>query len=192
MLERILASTRLYDAAQVAVGAGLIRARLAANVGHAEHATVLDVGAGTGLYARCLPASARYVWFDNDVRKLRGYLRRGGGRAVIGDGCCMGLAAKSVDYAMCTGVIHHLDNAQATRLLDELARIVRRGIIVQDATTDSPTLASRVLWTLDKGVYPRSRHELLSMIGRRFRIGHSEEYAYCHRYLLVIAAPACS
>ena len=189
LLERIVHSTRLYDAAQFAAGAGLIRDRLRPRLQEVGNATVLDVGAGTGIYSACLPASARYIWFDKDPHKLRGFLRRGkGSPAVIGDATRIGLADKSVDYAMCTHVAHHLDDQQFVRFLAELARVTRRRIIVQDAIGNAG-VASRVLWRVDQGSYPRSRAQLLDALGRRFQIDHTEEYARFHRYLLVVGTP---
>jgi ubiquinone/menaquinone biosynthesis C-methylase UbiE len=188
VLRQILSSTRLYDAAQYAAGAGLIRDHLTRRLVDVGSATVLDVGAGTGLYASCLPDTARYIWFDNDAHKLRGFIRRGGGRAIIGDATSIALADKSVDFAMCTHVAHHLNDRQAEQFMSELARVTRRRIVVQDAVGPSGP-ASRLLWSIDKGSYPRTREQLLSLMSKRFTIAYSEEYSRFHTYLLVIATP---
>jgi SAM-dependent methyltransferase len=188
LIQRVLASTRLYDAAQFAAGAGLIRERLRPRLREVGSATVLDVGAGTGIYSACLPDSAKYIWLDNDRHKLRGFLRRGGGMAILGDATRIALADKSVDYSMCTHVAHHLDDQQMGQFLAELARVTRRRIIVQDAIGKAG-FRSRVLWSVDKGSYPRGRTELLNALGQRFTIEHTEEYARFHRYLLVVATP---
>ena len=186
LLQRIVHSTRLYDAAQFAAGAGLIRDRLRPRLREVEGATVLDVGAGTGIYSACLPASTRYIWFDNDPHKLRGFLRRRqGGLAIIGDATRIGLADKSIDYTMCTHVAHHLTDAQFLCFLGELARVTRKRVVVQDAI-DKAGWASRLLWKVDAGSHPRSRARLLEALGARFHIEHTEEYARFHRYLLVV------
>lgn len=188
LLQRIVESTHLYDAAQFAAGAGLIRQRLRPHLRHVGNATVLDVGAGTGIYSACLPESARYVWFDHDRHKLAAFRRRSGRLAIIGDATRIALADKSIDYSMCTHLAHHLDDQQFPQFLGELARVTRRGIVVQDAV-GAAGVASRMLWSIDRGSHPRSRTQLMQALSQWFTIEHTEEYARFHRYLLVVGSP---
>ena len=63
----------VYDQVQRLAGADAVRRRLRVRLAEAANQTVLDLGAGTGLYKHCLPDSARYVWVDADPLKLHGF-----------------------------------------------------------------------------------------------------------------------
>jgi ubiquinone/menaquinone biosynthesis C-methylase UbiE len=154
---------------------------------------VLDVGAGTGLYAQCLPPSAQYVWFDNDPNKLRGFLRRRAPHmwTVMGDARRIGVKDKGVDYVMCTGVTHHLSDAELSQFLGELARVARRGVILLDSVTTGGWL-SHMLWKLDRGSHPRTKESLLRALRTHFRLEYIEERAAFHRYVVMVASPAPS
>lgn len=49
-----------------------------------------------------------------------------------GDACRLPLADNSVDVVMCSLVLHHFAPAPARRLLREMARVARHGIVVDD------------------------------------------------------------
>ena len=66
----------LYDLIQSHVGGRQIVTRVAKELDELRAATVLDVGAGTGMVSGLVPRDARYLWLDNDPLKLRGLLKR--------------------------------------------------------------------------------------------------------------------
>lgn len=180
----------VYDRVQRLAGLDAVRRHLRPRLAETAGGTVLDVGAGTGLYLACLPPSARYIWLDNDLQKLQGFRDplAATPRALLGDAVCLGLRDRSVDYATCTNVTHHLDDAQLSRCLDELARVVRRKLILHDAVS-SPRRVSRLLWSCDRGSHPRSRETLVEACRRRFDIEDVETYSTYHEYLLLVAVP---
>ena len=179
----------VYDRVQRLAGAGVVRRRLRPRLAETGGRTVLDVGAGTGLYLSCLPPSARYIWLDNDLRKLEGFRSTPPARhALLGDAACLGLRDASVDFATCTNVSHHLDDGQLARCVDELARVVRGKLILHDAVTTARPI-SRLLWSLDRGSHPRSRDALVAAVQQRFDIEDLEQYSTWHEYLLLVAVP---
>ena len=185
-----VANPFVYDAIQYAVGVGMIRRHLASELRHAQHGTLLDVGAGTGLYVGCAPSSARYVWFDHDRAKLRGFWFRHGRStpAILGDATRIGLSDKSVDYAMCTNLMHHLSDVELSSLMGELARVTRRRVLLLDPLADA-SWVGQLLWKYDRGSYPRTRTRLLAAVSDAFEVERTREFARFHRYLLLVATP---
>lgn len=189
LLHRIVAQPAVYDTVQRLAGYKVTLRRLQPVLAETADQSVLDVGAGTGLYVAALPASARYLWLDNDTDKLRGFQARTGRKvALIGDGTQIGLRDKSVDYAICIAVMHHLDALQFQQLLAELARVVRKRLFLLDAlATDAWT--STLLWRYDRGSTPHTAQQLTDAVATYFDIEQSDSYAIYHRYLLLTARP---
>ena len=75
-LQRIVANPRIYNGVQAAFGAREVRRHVAPHLSQTEHKSLLDVGAGTGLYRSLVPDSARYIWQDIDPDKLATILPR--------------------------------------------------------------------------------------------------------------------
>lgn len=156
--------------------------------------TLLDVGAGTGLYLPLFSPKVKYVWTDIDPQKLDGFRARSINRpiettfGVMTDSLHMALADKSVDFALCAAMSHHIADEDLSSLFAELARVVRKKMIFLDAVT-SQRLASRLLWAMDRGAYPRSESTLYSMIAKYFHIEKKEPYQIYHQYILCSCLP---
>jgi ubiquinone/menaquinone biosynthesis C-methylase UbiE len=190
ILHRLAAGPAVYDWVQWIAGSDIVRRRLQRRLLEAEGATVLDVGAGTGLYAAAVPDRARYVAMDNDPRKLTGLSRRDRRirRVVLGDAVKLAFLDHSVDYALCVHVAHHLDDLALAECFRELARVVRRRVLVQEPLWTS-RVAGRLLWRMDRGSYPRTPEALVAALEKQFRIEHVERYSMLHDYALVVATP---
>ena len=190
VIHSIVAKPAVYNAVQWLAGLDYTRRRLQPHYAQTAGRVALDVGAGTGLYLSCFPESARYLWLDNDPQKLSGFRARGAARlpAMLGDATRLGLKDKSVDYATCTAVTHHLTDMQLSAFVHELARVVRCKLILQDAVQSNGWI-SRLLWKYDRGSHPRSAKALLAAIEVRFEIERVEYYSIYHRYLLLVGAP---
>ena len=151
---------------------------------------MLDIGAGTGNVASALPKTAEYIWLDNDPGKLRGFSSKGiGGKTLLCDATEIPLPDKSVDYATCVDVAHHLSDEEFAAVLQELARVVRTRLVLLDAVWWPASRVSRILWSLDRGAYPRTTDALFAAVGRRFEANAEEQFAVFHRYLLIAAQP---
>ena len=137
-----------------------------------------------------MPDSTRYIWMDNDVQKLSGYSgRQRNELSAMGDGTQLCFRDKSVDYALCCAVLHHLDDDQVGRMFDELSRVVRRRLIVLDPVECLDRLMSNLLWKYDRGSFPRTGERIRAALGRRFDLEFVDELTVCHRYILCIANP---
>lgn len=178
----------LYDLVQRALGSDRSVRRVEERVRALAPESVLDVGAGTGLYAAAVPASARYVASDFDPVKLN-RLRERVPRAepVVADARSLPFADDSFDVALFVAVAHHLDDNGLDAALGELARVARRAVFLEPLA--SGRAIARALWRLDRGAFPRTAHELTTGAERHFELEHVERYRIRHDYLLWVGAP---
>jgi SAM-dependent methyltransferase len=190
LVERVLGNAVLYDAVQRAAGIEKLRRRLAPILGGLEPGSLLDVGAGTGAFYDLLPSRVRYVPLDVDERKLaRLRERHDGVEGVVGSATAIPFEDDSFEYTLCTNVAHHLADAELERMVAELARVTWRLLVFVDPLR-TRRIASRLLWRIDRGSYPRSHEELLRALTSRFASREAERFAYLHAYLVFVGAPA--
>jgi SAM-dependent methyltransferase len=155
----------------------------------AEQRIVLDVGAGTGGGRALLPTDCRYIWLDNDRHKLRGYTARPGDWAILGSALDLALASKSVDQALCVAVAHHLRDAELRQALQETARVVRHKLVFLDAIDCPARLPSRLLWSIDRGSFPRSPEVLRTFLEEYYVLEQAEIFTVLHSYFVCVARP---
>jgi ubiquinone/menaquinone biosynthesis C-methylase UbiE len=151
---------------------------------------VLDVGGGTGNLGTIVPLTATYISFDNDWQKHKGFKRKWpAALAIQGDATSICLQNKSVDYATCIAVTHHLTDEQLPLLFRELSRVVTCKLIFLDAVKSEVSKIGTILWRYDRGAYPRSAQALTTMLQRYFEIEEIEQYTVYHTYILCSAKP---
>ena len=186
---RVVSNPWVYDHVQAFFGLKQMQQRLKPYFEDTVEKTVLDVGAGTGLGMRVLPPSSRYIWMDVDTEKLKGFrARHSGGQALLCDLAKVSLRDKSVDACLCVAVSHHLSDEHLPFLFSEMARVVKNKMVFLDAV-EYPSYVSRLLWTLDRGSYPRVEHVLRAAMERWFDIVQLEHYAIFHHYVLYEGKP---
>jgi len=166
-----------------------VGARLVPLLAGAENRIVLDVGAGTGGLRAFLPENCRYIWLDNDPHKLRGYAARPGDLVMLGSALRLALRSKSVDQALCTAVAHHLEDAELRQALREIARVTRRKLVFLDPIDCPARLASRLLWSIDRGSFPRSPETLRTFLEESYVLEQAEVFTVLHRYFACVAKP---
>jgi SAM-dependent methyltransferase len=189
-LQRVASDPRIYDAIQRLVGSGRTAALLRAQLAGAENKVVLDVGGGTGRLRPLMPPSAKYVWLDNDPRKLEGLKAKWpDAMGVIADATALPFQNASIDFAVCVAVTHHLPDDALRALLGELARVLGETLVLMDAVL-CPSRLGRLLWRYDRGSHPRSAEALLSMVEKRFDLESVERYRKYHDYLFCVARPS--
>ena len=135
---------------------------------------ILDIGCGPADVLNYLPG-VNYTGLDISPEYINSAKKRFGAR---GRFCCgdMGLAAiegeqGTFDLVLATGVIHHLDDAQAAKLFD-LARLALRptGRLVTFDGCQVPQQSRIARWLLakDRGKFVRPREEYMRLALARF------------------------
>ena len=135
---------------------------------------ILDIGCGPADVLNYLPA-VNYTGLDISPEYIDSARKRFGakGRFLCGD---VGLTTiegeqGTFDLVLATGVIHHLDDAQATKLFD-LAHLVLRptGYLVtcDGCHVSQQSRIARWLLAKDRGKFVRTREEYLRLAGARF------------------------
>lgn len=90
----------------------------------------LDVGCGTGEYlAEAVDADAFAVGSDLSLAYCR-RARSHGGVVVQGDGLQLPFADRSIDVVLCSEVVEHIETATAPLVIQELARVAARSVII--------------------------------------------------------------
>jgi ubiquinone/menaquinone biosynthesis C-methylase UbiE len=178
----------LYELIQNLCGLRQTVDRLAPHCAGFAGATVLDVGGGTGLYARILPPTARYICLDSDGTRLA-RAKAVTPRLIRCDATQIALAPQSVDGTLCIAVAHHLPDEALHRLLLEMARVVRQRLIFLEPLLPVPSTASRLLRKLDDGAYFRTEDALQRAVSTCFSCDHIEKFTLFHRYWLCVATP---
>jgi ubiquinone/menaquinone biosynthesis C-methylase UbiE len=190
IVHRIVSNPRIYDGVQRLAGRDRNFERLSPHLADASGKTLLDIGGGTGECARIAPASATYIWLDNDPEKLSGFRAKFAHEwALLGEANQIGLKDKSVDIAVCMAVSHHLTDHQLSCALREVARVCRQKLIFLDAIRQETSTVSNLLWKYDRGSHPRTAGALRSSIAQYFSIEHEELYSIYHHYWLCTAKP---
>lgn len=185
----LLGSPRVYEFQQAHGGAHKISARVAEALDGVGDATLLDIGAGTGMVGRLVPAETRYIWLDNDALKLRGLLSRPlECDAVLGDAAHLPFRDAAADWTAMVEVSHHLPDDALRACLDEARRVTRDRFLFVDQLRGA-RLRSRVLWQLDLGRFPRTEKELIDALETSFDVENVERFRINHDHLLCVCVP---
>jgi uncharacterized protein YbaR (Trm112 family) len=185
----ILGNPRIYEFHQVYGGGRPIAAQVKTHLRDIGAATLLDIGAGTGMVGSLVPTETQYVWLDNDRQKLRGLLSKGiDCYAVLGDAARLPFASNGADWTVMIEVSHHLQDEALEECLEEAARVTRERFLFVDALRGT-RLRSRLLWQLDLGRFPRTEDELIDALEPIFEIEQVERFRINHDHLLCVCIP---
>jgi SAM-dependent methyltransferase len=135
---------------------------------------ILDIGCGPADVLNYLPA-VNYTGLDISPEYIRSARERFGsrGRFFCGD---VGLATiegeqGTFDLVLATGVIHHLDDAQAAKLFNLARRALRptgRLVTFDGCYVTEQSRIARWLLANDRGKFVRSREAYLRLASERF------------------------
>ena len=185
----ILGNPRVFDIQQALTGGRRVAARVGAELGNFRGSTLLDIGAGTGVVAGLVPSATRYIWFDNDERKLSGFLsKRLDRHAVLGDAQHLPFRDRAVDWSVMVEVSHHLPDDVLQAALREAARVTRDRFVLVDLLRGT-TLRGRVLWQFDLGSFARTQAELISALEAHFELERVEVFRVNHDHLICVCIP---
>jgi uncharacterized protein YbaR (Trm112 family) len=185
----LLGNPRVYEFHQAYGGGRPIASQVKRQLEDVGGATLLDIGAGTGMVGGLIPPGTRYVWFDNDRLKLRGLLSKSiDCCAVLGDAARLPFDTDAADLTVMVEVSHHLPDGALQASLEEAARVTRERFVFVDALRGS-RLRSKLLWQLDLGRFPRSEDELVRALGRSFELEKVERFRVNHEHLLCVCVP---
>jgi uncharacterized protein YbaR (Trm112 family) len=186
----ILGNPRVYEFHQAYGGGRPIAAKVKKQLADVGDATLLDIGAGTGMVGGLIPPETRYIWFDNDRLKLRGLLSKGiDCHAVLGDAARLPFDTDAADWTVMVEVSHHLQDGTLQASLEEAARVTRDRFVFVDALRGS-RLRSKLLWQLDLGRFPRSEDQLLGALETSFQLEKVKRFRVNHDHLMCVCVPA--
>lgn len=134
---------------------------------------LLDLGCGPGelapLFSQCY-----YVGIDisaADLGVARGRSRRD---FCLMSGQALGFAEGTFDNILVAGVFHHLLDAEAEPVLQEMKRVLRvggRALVMEDVPTrSSRNIMGRFIHGLDRGAFIRTESEYESLFVRSFQM----------------------
>lgn len=132
--------------------------RLTGELQRGESLSLLDIGTGHGDIPRAISASlsergiaCRLLGADIDLATIRTGVQLPENHQIQfiqSDILALPFADSSIDIAMCSMTLHHLDDAEAVIALREMARVARLGIIVNDLVRRTHGYA--VAWLLGR------------------------------------------
>jgi SAM-dependent methyltransferase len=140
---------------------------------------VLDLGCGTGEYAP-LFSPERYVGLDLSPQFVRYASTRLPGFAfLVGDAERVPFEDHRFERVLVNGIIHHMDDGSADRLLGEVKRIVRPSgtvLIIEDVPSSAANLPGRLMHAMDRGDHIRTAEAYTRLIGRHLSITRTDAY----------------
>ena len=179
-----------YDLVQKAAGQQKVAERMRAMASGLPRQRVLDVGSSSGGLAGSI--GLRPICLDLDPRPLVRLRQRAGGhpsRAVAGDAARLPFPAAAFDLTLCAMVFHHLDDDTVRLVVEELSRVTAGRLLFLEPLRNERRRVSRILWRYDRGRHPRSRAELLALLGGAFELVDVREFAVYHEYVACVASP---
>ena len=152
------------------------------------HATLLDIGSGTGeatrLAERCCArfgVQLQTIALDIDAGLAASALRHAHG-AICASALQLPLADASIDIVMCAQVAHHFSGESLTTLVREMHRVARHRVIICDLRRSWIAVAG--LWAASWPLrfHPVSRHDGIVSILRGFTVAELDAVVYdsCH------------
>jgi len=139
--------------------------------------SVLDIGCGTGAYARIM--HGRYLGIDRNPRYIQyaqARHRRPDCSFRCGDITELGLEAASFDIVLMVDFLHHLNATDCLRVLQRAASLARHAVVSLEPVAEQYGLVGKWIVGNDRGEHMRSNAELIDLFRRAdVRIAKSRE-----------------
>jgi cyclopropane fatty-acyl-phospholipid synthase-like methyltransferase len=137
-----------------------------------DGARILDIGCGPGTLVPYLPQSG-YLGFDLSSEYIEVARRRfPKARFVCERVSRFSVSQQSFDVVIAIGIIHHLDDAEATQLFQIAYEALRFGgklVTVDGVFTNDQSAAARWLLARDRGEHVRSEQEYVKIASNVFK-----------------------
>jgi SAM-dependent methyltransferase len=174
-LRAVLSSPKAYDALQGLLGVTHARQRVCAEYIRAQSSDhVVDIGCGTAEILKFLPVGINYYGFDLSQSYIDSARRRFGDRGRFECADVTLLSADSIppcNVAIAFGVLHHLDDDGAERLIDNLYdRLAPNGRLITVDPVFEPGQAriAHELISRDRGQNVRDRDGYMALVSSRY------------------------
>lgn len=172
-VRRVLSDPRIYDGLQSLLGVNGARRYICEEViGAKDGESILDVGCGTAELLHYLPATVTYYGFDLSEAYIAAAKRRYAGRGNCSFQCA-DLSTVSADdlppceHAIAYGVLHHLNDEVAKRVLAGIHERLAPGgrvITVDPVFAPGQAMIARELIRRDRGQHVRTADGYLSLV----------------------------
>lgn len=144
----------------------------------AEGRRVLDIGCGPGT-SRSLFSGAKYLGVDISTSYVRSGKERHGGWFVAGDATTLPIRGSGFfDLVLVNSLLHHLPNEQVGSVMVGIDAVLSPAgsVHVIDLINPSGPSVARTLAGWDRGDYPRTEAEWVTLLGEYFKLEHVETY----------------
>lgn len=143
---------------------GFLRSEIRLNPGE----KILDVGCGTGRYAKIFSGN-QYFGVDNNPQYIEYAKSKNGGIFGVMDAAKLNFPDESFDYVISIQVFHHLSDEEVRKTVKEMQRVLKGDgkIYITDAVTPSVTnFVGYSLFKLDRGKHTRKLSELNKLLAK--------------------------
>lgn len=136
--------------------------------------SVLDIPCGTGTYSTFFPASD-YTGIDVTEKYIeRSKIRFPGKRFLVMDALNLEFEDETFDNVLICGFLHHLEDDQVTRAMQEARRVLKPGgrcVLIEDHPTRSRwNVLGRFLQSMDQGAHIRPNSFYEEILRRDFEV----------------------
>ena len=112
-------------------GLSTLRSLLDDAVPRDQEFSLLDVGAASGDMGRAI-VEQRPLAQVTSLDYIASHLEECSAPRVVGDGFALPFVSRSFDYVFCSLFLHHFTDDEVVKLLLEMGRVARRGVLVID------------------------------------------------------------
>lgn len=134
-----------------------------------------------------LPKLWDYCCLDPDPQKLKGFCGKFPQDEVVeASGCSIPFADCSFDLCIMVAVSHHLTVKELDSSLAEIKRVLRpQGkLMLIDAVLNPKNIRGCILWSVDRGIFPKRESGLARHLARHFSIERRLGWRVLHEYAL--------